>query len=265
MLHKTKYHLSAKDSELIYLDELMLRWPYLCYCKICEMLFKNKLKLYKVTERYVSHMGEQVNIIMLFPASNFTFEHSLKSFHAIAFKLSNIEKIEKKYLEFRYMPANPLVRHEFDMCTVKNIHRLAPQLAYSICLNGHSWHRKEFSYNSVIDDIYAKEFEPFLHIPKKYKKTELVLPNEELRGRVSFSYSKKPPKQTFDKSQVANFIKDKREQGVTNPVQLARLVDSFYPNMLTDAELGELLPAKPNKNIKFESMRKRGQRLRTIT
>ena len=65
-----------------------------------------------------------------------------------------------------------------------------------------------------------------------------------------------------DLTQVAAFLQSLRNEGVTAPKALARLVDITFPGLLTNQELGELLPARAQRNIKFESERKRGQRLR---
>ena len=266
MFRRTKYHIPFPDNELIYLSDLMLRWPFECYLKICFELFKKRLCMYVVTESYRSEDGEVKNIIMRFPTSSLSYDFATKSFNAFAFKREQVEKIEKKNKEYTYAPASDLITQEFHLCTVRNINRLAAQLAYAICLTSHTRYYKEFDPDNVLNAVYGANYAPLIYWGKE-KKSEWQVTDDNLWSN-NRTRPKDSRKEEKDLDPVRAFIQKKREQGVTSKKEIARAIDIFFPDFLSNQELGELLPARGKKKgatIKFESQRKQGYRLRKVT
>lgn len=256
---KKKYY----DKDLVYLAELMLRWPFKCYLKICHELFTKSLRLFVVTESYISKGGEQVNVIIEYNTSYISFDLMMKHFNMFAFKKRNVASIERKKEEYTYLPSLDLVRTPFQLCTMENINKLAAQLSYAICLTAHDRYYSDFDPVNVSSAIHEKEPNKTIYSGSK-NKADWEIPSNILWSNTR-SIPQKPSRHAKDLTQVKDFITKKREQGITEAKQLARLIDSFFPGLLTDQELGELLPARPQRNIKYESQRKRGQRLRNVT
>ena len=95
MFRRTKYHIPFPDNELIYLSDLMLRWPFECYLKICFELFKKRLCMYVVTESYRSEDGEVENIIMSFPTSSLMILQ-LSHLTPLHSNVSRLKKLKKR-------------------------------------------------------------------------------------------------------------------------------------------------------------------------
>ncbi|TVM30533.1 hypothetical protein [Oceanidesulfovibrio marinus] len=263
MFLKSTDHKKYYDKDLVYLAELMLRWPFECYLKICHELFSKSLKIFVVTETYTSPNGEQINIIIEYNPSYITFDYIMKYFNIIAFKKKNVVSIERKREEYTYLPSSDLVRTPFQLCTMENINKLAAQLSYAICLTAHDRYYSDFNPVNVSSAIHEKEPNKKIYSGSK-NKADWEIPSNILWSN-NRSIPQRLSRQAKDLTQVKEFITKKREQGITEAKQLARLIDSFFPGLLTDQELGELLPARPQRNIKYESQRKRGQRLRKVT
>ena len=156
-----------------------------------------------------------------------------------------------------------LITQEFHLCTVRNINRLAAQLAYAICLTSHTRYYKEFKPDNVLNAIYGANYDPLIYCGKE-KKSEWQVKDDNLWSN-NRTRPKDSRKEEKNLDPVRAFIQKKREQGVTSKKELARAVDIFFPDFLSNQELGELLPAKRKKTIKFGSQRKQGYRLRKVT
>ncbi|GAB1411233.1 hypothetical protein MASR1M90_23870 [Desulfovibrionales bacterium] len=90
--------------------------------------------------------------------------------------------------------------------------------------------------------------------------TEALFPPEALE-QVRTKLGKGDPLEGLSPEEIVQHCHDK---GITDPFRIAKAIDERYTgsNRLTDIEIGDLLPAKPGKQIGAESVRKRGQRLR---
>ena len=54
-----------------------------------------------------------------------------------------------------------------------------------------------------------------------------------------------------------------KNNGEKNPYRLARKIQNFSGNSLTNEDIGRLLPVRPGAHIEPKSLKKRGQRLLT--
>lgn len=253
-----KYHIECMEKDLVYIGELMLRWPYLCYLKICDEVINRKLPLYISTESHIDIHGEPINIIMELDISHFQFDMIKNMFKSIVFLTKDVLKIEKKK-KYRCIPAKSLTERKYSFCTEKNIHKIAPQLLYAMCSNA----QKKFEVNAITHDMNTSTFDP-MGTRMSGAKSDLEFTDKQIKGRSTTRRSTFKEKDNEWMIKAKTFIQCKREQGVTDKNDLATLVDESFPYHFTDYQLGILLPTKEGRDIKPESIRKQGQRLRKV-
>lgn len=264
MLNKTPHHSYIEESKLMYLADIMLRWPHLCFIKICHELFKGKLVPFVATERYHSTQEyTQEVVIIKFTANNMSFKYLLNHFNTLVFKKRNIETIEKAHYDYTFIPESKLIRHDYEMCTLKNINRVAAQLSYTICLHAHKKYHQKFDATQVRDTFFSSNIDPIFYSGTNERQS-WIIPNDKLWPDHSEHCEQKKEHKKKDLTHVILFIEKQKSLGITVNKQLARLIDNFFPGFLTDREMGHLLPAQQGNIRSIEADRKQGQRLRGI-
>ncbi len=265
MIIKQPYHVILKETDLIYFAELMLRWPHLSWVKICYELFREKLHPFVITENFLSVKDSCPSCVVIkLPAANFDFEFLCGHFHSLAFKKSNVSSIEKKKPYYPGIPAQKQIKHDWEMCSIKNINTIAPQMAYVICKYGHKRYWNEFDEVVVRYEALSQEVDPCI-VRNNRDRSTWTVKNESLWPDSSpFKRQKTPKRKNKDISCAVDLVAKLRENGITDKKQLATMVDNYFPGLLTDAEMGMLLPANPGVIISMAGHRKQGQRLRGI-
>ena len=143
-----------------------------------------------------------------------------------------------------------------------NIGRYAPQLAYVICKYSNKSHNFKFVENDVLNDLISESITlPFCI---KGDRKSWILPNSQIWPETSPHYARKTRKKKKDLTQVIHFYEQQKNAGTTDKRVLARLVDDFFPGLLTNKEMGELIPAREGVVVSHHAQIKQGKKLRGI-
>lgn len=257
---KAPYKL-RKEDDILYMADIMLRWPHKSYIKICRELFYNRLIPHILVEKfYDTSTHERYCKTIKFKPEYITFDIHIRYFDSIVFTKKNIEKIETPI--HTMIPNRHQHNEKFEICTKQNIQHLAPQLLYTICLHANKRFFKVFDEDQIRNTMHSNDVNPCITLSEK-DRHEWIIKHEHLWARFN-SEAQKQNAKTKCLDPIQTFIDEHKKAGICDCKQLAQLVDSFFPNHLTDRELGVLLPACPGRSISFEAERKRGQRLRGV-
>jgi len=246
--------------EVIHLPELLLRWSYKPHIKIIKEIACGRLQLFAIINKFTD---AENNIRYEIAKYNTTWlRHNVlcKDFSGFVFLTEHIKKIEHKNNEYLFKKIQKS-NNSFESCTIRNINTYAPQFAYVMC-----------KYSPTIDFDTTTEFNICLEINQngtfinncmEGSRESWVLPNSIIWHESSIYHDRKKRIKAHKNIQVVReFVERHKENGITSKVQLAILIDDTFPDLLTDRELGELLPAREGAVVSPSAQRKRGQRLR---
>lgn len=251
----------VKASDVIHLAEIALRWPFQPHVKICKEIFKNKLCTYTTIGEFVNDTNEIHYKIVKLDTKYMTHKFLCSHFSTIIFKTKQINTIESKK-PFYTLRSTRRSNNEFESCSIENMNTYAPQLAYAICKYSNKSNAKTFDDNIVANDINSTDIS--LHFCFNDDRKSWILPNSTIWPSTSPHHARKTRRKTKDLSVVIKFCEQQKQNGITDKKTLARLVDDFFPGLLTNGEMGDLLPAREGTKVSHHAKVKQGKKLRGI-
>lgn len=250
-----------KACDVIHLAELALRWPFQPHVKICKEIFKNKLCTYTKIGEFVSYKNDIRYKIVRLDTKHMTHGFLCNNFSTIIFKTKQINTIElkKQFYTLRSMRKS---NNEFESCSIENMNRYAPQLAYAMCKYSNKSSIEIFDDNIVANDINSTDISLYYCLNEDRK--SWMLPNSTIWPSTSPHHSRKTRRKTKDLTMAVQFCEQQKQNGITDKPALARLVDDFFPGLLTNGEMGDLLPAREGTKVSHHAKVKQGKKLRGI-
>jgi hypothetical protein len=247
--------------DVIHLAELALRWPFQPHLKICKEIFKNKLHTYIATREFINVDNGVQYEISKFNTKQMTHKFLCNYFSSIIFMKKQVDLIESKKSYYTSRSTNKKT-NEFESCSRENVNRYAPQLAYTICKHSNNTHIQKFIEIDVINEINSTDISLYDCLNEDRK--SWILPNSAIWPTTSPHHCRKTRRKTKDLSMVVKFCEQQKRNGITDKKTLARLVDDFFPGLLTNGEMGDLLPAREGTTVSHHAKIKQGKKLRGI-
>ena len=252
----------AKES-LLSLPELMLRWPFQCFLKIHFELFNKRLIPYFLLENHTSTNGEQIVQVCKTIDGHFSLSFIISFFGSFVFKIKNIESIEKQKRHYSDIPEKSLMMRKFDLCTPQNINELAIPFSYIMSKYGNKFYFNNFVPYNVEHDFFSGTFDTSF----SYAFDKIELPHHIDDSIIWAEYKSSITKSKRNKDNLDYYRKELeryKNNGEKDPYRLARKIQNFSGNSLTNEDIGRLLPVRPGAHIEPKSFKKRGQRLLAI-
>ena len=273
--------------ELISLTDLMFRWQYEPTFKITMAVQlkqnKNPLKLYHINTSTDSISGRKILNFTEITYSLGSWRYYIDHFNELIFFRKDIDELEKKNKRLTSVPdkldssaadiSDSLEpdklenKKHFQLCTIDNVSRLAPQLLYVIL----SCAKKEKAWRATFRKHLYSDGSDYDDVDHNFT-TRPKLDWRVYHNRLWPKFQLPNPDAVKDRpfndnayGALKNFVQDKRNKGFkcdvrTNDLLLALL--HKYVRCLSDEQLGLLIPANPGLDVGGDAPRKRGKWLR---
>lgn len=274
-----KFETHPTVDDLISMTDLMFRWQHEPAFKILTAMQRDKpahskfnkttdpLKFYVVNSSTDSVSGVKKIELSEWPYIYENFLYFSTHFNELVFFRDEIEAVEEVNKHFTVVPDKPDKDGHLQQCTIDNVSQLAPQLLYTLL----SLIRKNGAWRaSVRERLYASEVESEYAIFDfaKTPKPDWIIPHNRLWPKYhlpNHTAFKVRPLTDSAYQHLHEFVQDKREKGFANTVKdndlLLGLISEYVP-LLTDMQLGDLIPASPGMARGDDTSRKRGEWLR---
>lgn len=122
--------------DVLCFGELLLRWRYEVAIKIIKEVNSGNLTLYKVCRNLKDSNNKNILLISTLSVGYGDDANYLISLAGkLVFLVKEVETIEINNPLYTMTCNKSEVHYDFDLCTEDNIHRLAPQLLYAMCVH----------------------------------------------------------------------------------------------------------------------------------
>ncbi|MHC1710807.1 MAG: hypothetical protein AB9872_01455 [Solidesulfovibrio sp.] len=252
--------ISIYTHHVVHLSDLLLRWSRKPHVKILKKIIDGRLQLFLIINTSVDEDNKIRYEIAEYSTEWLVHKKLCNGFSKFVLLLEQVEKIERKNSEYISKKLNR-TRNCFETCTIKNINMYAPQFAYVLC-----------KYSALTHFDTATELEICIEIEQinitinnciAGSRESWILPNSIIWHESStYRDIQKRTKICKNIQTVKCFVEQQNSIGITSKVHLTILIDDTFPYLLTDRELGGLLPAREGVIVGPDAQRKQGQRLR---
>ncbi|MEF3696314.1 hypothetical protein [Desulfolutivibrio sp.] len=248
-------------SSVIHLPDLILRWPFRPHVKICKEIYSGKLHTYLIIREFRSVDNEVKYSVTKLPTKYMLHNMAGQLFSAIVFMKNQVQKIESRKTSYTLRSITNSMNN-LESCSIDNMNKYAPQFAYLLCKYSHNKYFSVFSESEVAHDISSDLVT--LHDCMPGDRSSWIFQNSQIWPTSSPYHFRKSRRKEKDLSQVVHFCEQQKKAGITDKRALARLVDDCFPGLLTNAEMGGLLPAREGTVVTHHAKVKQGKKLRGV-
>lgn len=255
----------VKEQDIIFLPELMIRWSYLYYIKIIKEINNNKIIPYTVNRTSLNEIDNlKYYIIDKIPIATWNLSHFLLFFKFICFRKKSVINIEKNKKYYQDIQIYPKKLHELDICTRKNINNIAP--IFACTLYYYTRNQKDIlDINSIRIYMAALKNDKNIHRELEYANVNITsMPDKDIFYNDSLYDESNINGQKINIKIIEKRLAEFKEQGITDKYKLAELLDDYFPGSLSHHDLGKLLHAHPEREIKHESYKKNRATIKSI-